>query len=494
MDSERSQHPAIQALASHSRLIVTDQPDDLRALASPESPDLVIVDAFGKRLPIEQRVAALRRHPGLAAVPIVVTGVSATDPALVVRLFEAGADDCLTDPLAPEVLIARVKRLLMRRHWPQSDAIGRLAGGVAHNFNNLLTVILMSSEMLMAELPPDSREWQHAQQSHEAAVRAAQLTGQLLAYSGRQMLRPVDVDLNATVRDMTAVLQGVVGERITLVVSPEDGLPPVRVDPSQIQRAILDLATHSRDAMPDGGTMIVETRRVVLTEAYVAQHITVQPGVYVLLAMSDTGPGMDAEMQLHLFEPFYSKGRGAVAGFGLSAVHGIVRQSGGHIWVYSEPGHGTTFKIYLPEASSRARTSVSRRRSTALPRGRASVLLVEDEPAVRAVARQVLEACGYTVITAASGEEALERCLNRGLEPDLVITDVVMPGLTGSQLVDHLRSHRDGLRVLYTSGFTEDAVVHHGVAGGEHFLAKPFTPADLAHKVREVLGVADDLV
>jgi two-component system, cell cycle sensor histidine kinase and response regulator CckA len=494
MDAQRSRHPAIQALASHGRLIVTDPPEDLRAFAIPEPPDVVIVDALGKGHPIEQRVAWLRRHPSLASVPIVVTGVPVTDPALVVHLFDAGADDCLTDPLAPEILFARVRRLLMRRHLPQSDAIGRLAGGVAHNFNNLLTVILMSSEMLMAQLPQDSREWQHAQQSHEAATRAAQLTGQLLAYSGRQMLRPVDVDLNATIRDMTGVLQGVVGERVTLVVSPEDGLPPVRVDPSQIQRAILDLATHARDAMPDGGTMIVETRRVVLTEAYVAQHITVQPGVYVLLAMSDTGSGMDPEMQLHLFEPFYSKGRGAAAGFGLSAVHGIVRQSGGHIWVYSEPGHGTTFKIYLPEASSRVRTSPSTRRSKALPRGQASVLLVEDEPAVRAVARQVLEACGYTVITAGSGEEALERCLDRGLEPDLLITDVVMPGITGSQLVAHLRAHRDGLRVLYTSGFTEDAVVHHGVAGGEHFLPKPFTPADLAHKVREVLGVTDDLV
>lgn len=494
MDHARSLHPAIQALAVHARVIVSDERYEVRAEAITNSPDIIIVDALAKGTPVEQRVAALRRNPALALVPIVVTGVPVTEPAMIVRLFEAGADDCVADPLAPELLSARVRRLLARRQTPPSDAIGRLAGGVAHNFNNLLTVILMSSEMLLAELPEGSREWRRARQTHDAALRAAELTGQLLAYSGRQMLRPVNVDLNATIRDMTVVVQEVVGERVRLDVSPENGLPPVRVDHGQIQRVILDLATHARDAMPDGGTLTIETRRIVLTEAFIAQHITVQPGVYVVLAFSDTGSGIDADMQLHLFEPFYSKSKEVAGGFGLSAVHGIVRQSGGHIWVYSEPGHGTTFKIYLPEAASRDRAMALPPRVQSLPRGRASVLLVEDEPGLRDVARQVLVKCGYTVVTASSGEEALERCRDRRLEPDLLITDVVMPGMSGSQLVARLRATRDTLRVLYMSGFTEDAVVHRGVASGEHFLAKPFTPADLAHKVREVLGVTGDLI
>jgi signal transduction histidine kinase len=269
-----------------------------------------------------------------------------------VRAFEAGADDCLGDPLEPELLLARVRRLLARQKMPQADVIGRLAGGVAHNFNNLLTVILVSSEMLMAQLPHGSPEWQHAQLSYEAGVRAAQLTGQLLAYSVRQMLRPVDVDLNATIRDMHAVLQRVVGE-----TRHRDRVGGGRASPG-LDRCQPDSARDSRPGRPRARrharrrTMIVETRRVVLTEAYVAHHIKVLPGVYALLAISDTGSGLDEDMQLHLFEPFYTKGKGAASGFGLSAVHGIVRQSGGHIWVYSEAGHGTTFKIYLPEAPS----------------------------------------------------------------------------------------------------------------------------------------------
>ena len=367
------------------------------------------------------------------------------------------------------------------------EAVGRLAGGIAHDFNNLLTIILGAAALLTEELPKHGVAWRQAAETQAAATRAAALTSQLLAFSRRQLLRPTRVDLGTTLQEMTPALERLVGDRIALRVSIPDGLPAIRVDQHQFGQVIVNLVANARDAMPTGGTLTIETRRVHLDAGYAAHHVGVTPGPYVMLAVSDTGMGMDAATQKRIFEPFFTtKELGKGTGLGLSSVYGTVKQSGGNIWVYSEPARGTTFKVYVPEAPPSARPGTFAGREQ-LVRGHGQLLLVEDEPGVRAIARQILQRCGYHVTVACDGADALVKYQRETAQFDLVITDVVMPGMTGSELVSRLRAQRPDLQVLYTSGYTEDAVIHHGVAAGAHFIAKPFTPSALARKVRQVL-------
>ena len=392
--------------------------------------------------------------------------------------------------LATFVDVTERKRL--EDHLRQSqkmEAIGRLAGGVAHDFNNLLTVISGRAqiELLRPELSGPSRR--NIDLIAEAASRASTLTKQLLAFSRKQVLQPRVLDVDIVVARMEPLLRRLIGEDIDLVTATEPGLGRVRADPGQLEQVVLNLAVNARDAMPRGGRLTVETANAELDEAYARQQADVHPGPYVILAVSDTGVGMDAETRAHLFEPFFTtKGVGEGTGLGLATVYGIVKQSGGHITAYSEVGRGTTIKIYLPRVDAASEVRGAEPEPVVLRRGSETVLLVEDDEAVRELTREVLEMQGYTVLAVADAGEA-PGVLERSSRPiHLLVTDVVMPRLSGRELTERLRSLRPGLRVLYISGYADTAVVHHGVLEpGTPFLQKPFTPDTLLRSVRKVL-------
>ena len=371
------------------------------------------------------------------------------------------------------------------------EAVGRLAGGVAHDFNNLLTVIHLSTRLLENKLRTQDSLRPQVERIREAGDRAASLIRQLLAFSRREIIAPRVLDLNEVVRELDKILRPLIGEDVELRILLGDDLWPAHVDPTQIEQVIINLAVNARDAMPVGGRLTIETANVLLDDSYAARHLDVEPGEYLLLAVSDTGMGMSDEVKAHLFEPFFTtKEKGKGTGLGLATVFGIVKQNKGHVWVYSEPGQGTTFKIYLPRAPQGIVASQLGLAGDAAEaaRGSETLLLVEDETEVRQLARDILLAQGYRVLEAQDGMEALQ--VSEGYEGPihLLVTDVVMPRMSGRVLADHLRASRPGVRVLYTSGYTDNAIVHHGVlAEGAHFLSKPFDLRDLAQKVREVL-------
>ena len=370
------------------------------------------------------------------------------------------------------------------------EAIGTLAGGVAHDFNNLLTTIMGNAHMALMEMGDDDPLREEIEGINEAGERASSLTRQLLAFSRKQVTQPKNIDLNEGIRNMEKMLKRLVGENIELRTVLEPELGKINADPGQMEQVTMNLVVNSRDAMPRGGKLTIETANVDLDEAYFLDHaVEAQPGPYVMLAVSDTGIGMDEEIQSHIFEPFFTtKEMGRGTGLGLSTVYGIVRQSGGYIWAYSEPGQGSTFKVYLPIVKGDADSGKKEIPPMVKLSGYETVLIVEDDHLLRNLVQQILQMYGYSVLEAQDGEEALRVCEEHQGPIHLILTDIVMPGIGGRELAEHVQSLRPEIKVLFMSGYTDDAIVHHGVlAPGVNFIEKPFTPESLACNVREAL-------
>lgn len=373
------------------------------------------------------------------------------------------------------------------RQAQKMDAIGGLAGGIAHDFNNLLTSILGNVEMLKMDLDPKSLLHEYADEIAYTAACGAELTKRLLTFSRKAIIKPQSVSLNTLMKDITQTLQHVIGEDITMTIVPGSGLWSVTIDPDQVEQIMLTLASNGRDAMPDGGKLLIETHNVILDDSYVGHHAGVLPGKYVMLAVSDSGHGMDEEVRSHLFEPFFTT-KETAAGLGLATAYSIVKQNNGHIWCYSEPGQGTTFKIYLPADESATDAEHVRGRARESLHGTETILIVEDEQSILTVSVNLLRGQGYTVLQATSGEEALKISEKHPGPIHLLLTDVILPGMSGRELAERLASAYPSMRVLYTSGYTANLIEHHGVLEpGIAFIQKPYHVIDLLLKVRWVL-------
>jgi signal transduction histidine kinase len=436
-------------------------------------------------------------------VPVIVlTGQGNRD--VDVEAAEAGAADYLVKGEVSPALLERTIRYAMQgrahlralreseeglRQAQRMEAVGQLAGGVAHDFNNMMSVVIGFSEFVLAHLDETHPQRAHVEEILHAGKRASTMTQQLLAFSRKQVLEPKVFDLNTVVGGIESMLQRLIGEDIELVSVVEGALDPIEADPGQLEQVLMNLVINARDAMPEGGRLTIETANVELDEESAARHLDVVPGPYVMLRVSDTGVGMDAETLHQIFEPFFTtKEEGKGTGLGLATVFGIVKQSGGDIHVYSERGRGTTFKIYLPRTEAQVERVEPVVVSAKPARGSETILLVEDEELVRSLERKVLEEGGYTVLEALTSNHALELSEQHDGVIDLLLTDVVMPQLSGRELADLLAPQRPEMRILYASGYTADAITRHGVLEpGIAFLPKPLTPTSLLRKVREVL-------
>jgi len=454
-------------------------------------------EVIGRPLPLLARnvedYAAVRDRVmrGEALKGVEITGEKKDGTPVTVNLSVAPLYDAtgkVAGMLSVAADLTEMQRLETQyRHAQKMEAVGRLAGGIAHDFNNVLTAILVTTSSLLEDLGPDAPTRLDVQEIAQAARRAAGLTRQLLAFSRQQLLEPQVLNLNVLVTDLERMLLRLIGEDVKLRTSLAADLWSVRADPGQLEHAIVNLVVNARDAMPQGGRLVIETVNVALDAQYVEAHVPVKPGPYVLIAVSDTGVGMDPATKVHLFEPFFTtKEPGRGTGLGLATVYGIVKQSGGYVWVYSELGQGTTFKIYLPRAEGTPKIAQAHVPAASAVGGSETVLLAEDQETVRLLIQRALEGRGYAVLAAGNGPEALDLAARHGKPIHLLITDLVMPGMNGRELARRLAMERPRLRVLYVSGHVRPDTLEPGVA----FLQKPFDPEALAHKVREVLDHA----
>jgi PAS domain S-box-containing protein len=435
-----------------------------------------LLDCFCSGRSFDKVEAEWRRKDGSALV-VRVSARPIRDTNKTVS-FELYAED-ITEQRALEQQLRQSQKM---------EAVGRLAGGIAHDFNNLLMVISGYCEFLLQKLGADASLRSCAEEIANAADRATALTRQLLAFSRKQMLTPKVLDLNAVVSENLKMLPRLIGEDIELATIPADVLGKVKADPGQIEQVIMNLVVNARDAMPSGGKLTLETADVTLDEAYARRHPGVAPGEFVMLAISDTGVGMDKETQSHIFEPFYTTKGQKGTGLGLSMVYGIVKQSGGYIWVYSELGRGTTFKVYLPRVDETEEKPVPQSVPAGSALGRETILVVEDEPQLRDLTRQFLETRGYTVLVAEHGAAALEVARRHGGLIHLLLTDIIMPVMNGRELAQRMAGLSPKTRILFMSGYTENAIWRDGfIDNSVNFLQKPFTLDALNHKVREVL-------
>ena len=438
-----------------------------------------LADCLRSSEPFKGLTAEWNRKRGTTVVR--VSGRSVTNGRKEGVVFELFAED-VTERRALEQQLRQSQKM---------EAVGRLAGGIAHDFNNLLMVISGYSEFLLERLGAEPHLRGPAQEIASASERASSLTRQLLAFSRKQMLAPRIVNLNDVASENLRMLTRMIGEDIDLVMVPSPNLWPVRADAGQIEQVIMNLAVNARDAMPSGGKLTIETSNVTLDEDYARVHSPLHPGDYVMIAISDTGNGMDSETQSHIFEPFFTTKGPKGTGLGLSMVYGIVKQSGGYVWVYSEPGKGTTFKVYLPrvtEAGEMVADALPAAAPLADKQPRETILVVEDEANLRRLTRQFLENRGYSVLDAADGAAAVQICVAHQGTIHLLLTDVIMPGMNGRELAKRVAEIRPNTKVLYMSGYTENAIGHNGTLdAGIKLLQKPFTLQALQAKVREVL-------